>query len=624
MKKRVFRSFLLNFMTWTSNKIIFLFFLLTSSLISCVEKFPYYRGDALVISQSAATRPTISGCQVNYSINTTGVPNASAINGWIRNSFSSFAQAGTYLQFIERTGGSVVLNVVFREQDALPYSTTPGVFAFRNYTLGTLEGNILTLNRDYAWTEATIRKAVMYHVGLFLGMPPNQQDAASIMSPLLTINPASTSLTTGDIASLKTLYPLTLPITITGRNAVVNPRGTLFTVSFQNPRKFLIKDFGVTWTDDFGNTGTAYRSLNGSIEVLSQTYQVLSLQPNRTYTCRPYVQTECQTLMGNSFVLRTPSSGSWNNLGSLPFSERKGSTVITTSDLWGSAYIIGGELAGGQTTNEMWQFSAQTNSWQIRKAFPGAVRTGAIGFAIGNKLYYGLGNAPNSLASQLRDWWEYDTSTDQWTQKKNYPGTLRSMASAFSYQSSGLVTLGITWTPSGSNSLFGSYNRTTYRYSAGNDTWSYVGDSPISLALPIGSFRLQGAGFILLTNRELWRLDLQSASWNSLASFPTDIVINQTQPIAITAGTSDAIAINTNGFFGLSAFTNTANPFYLKQWWQYSMSNNTWTQLPGSTIDNRHNCISFSLGEKIYILGGQRTTQGGGLTNLKDWWEYNP
>lgn len=608
-------------MAWISKKNISLFFLCTIGFISCVEKYPLYRGDAVVISQSASIRPAISGCQVSYSINSTGVPNASAINGWIRSGFNSFAQAGTYLQFIERTSGSVLLNVVFREQDALPYSTTPGVFAFRNYTLGVLDGNTLTLNRDFAWTEATIRKAVMYHLGLFLGMAPNEQDGTSIMSPIST---SSISLTNGDITNLKSLYPTTIPITLTGRNAVVNPRGTLFTVSFQNSRKFLIRAVGVTWTDEFGNTGTASRTINGATESLSQTYQILSLQPNRTYTCRPYVQTECQTLMGNSFVLRTPSSGSWNNLGSLPFSERKGSTVITTPELWGSAYIIGGELAGGQTTNEMWQFSAQTNNWQIRKAFPGAIRTGAVGFAIGTKLYYGLGNAPNSLSTQFRDWWEYDTSTDIWTQKKDYPGTLRSTASAFSYQSSGLVTLGITWTPSGSNSLFGSYNRTTYRYSAGNDTWSYVGDSPISLALPIGSFRLQGAGFILLTNRELWRVDLQSASWNSLASFPTNIVINQTQPIAITSGTSDAIAINTNGFFGLSAFVNNANPSYLKQWWQYSMSNNTWTQLPGSTIDNRHNCISFSLGEKIYILGGQRTTQGGGLTNLKDWWEYNP
>ncbi|NBB19324.1 hypothetical protein GVN20_08170 [Runella sp. CRIBMP] len=600
---------------------ISLFFFCTIGFISCVEKYPLYRGDAVVISQSTSIRPAISGCQVSYSINTTGVQNASAINGWIRSGFSSFAQAGTYLQFIERTSGSVLLNVVFREQDALPYSTTPGVFAFRNYTLGVLDGNTLTLNRDFAWTEATIRKAVMYHLGLFLGMAPNDQDGSSIMSPIST---SSISLTNGDITNLKSLYPTTIPITLSGRNAVVSPRGTLFSASFQNPRRFLVKNFGITWTDEFGSVGSEYRLLNSTAESISQTYQVLSLQPNRTYTCRTYAQTECQTIYGPQFTIRTPIAGSWNNLGSLPFTERKESTVITTSELWGSAFIIGGELAGGQKTNEMWQFSAQTNSWQIRKSFPGTIRSGAVGFAIGNKLYYGLGNASNLLSFQLRDWWEYDISTDQWTQKNDYPGTLRSASSAFSYQNSGIVSLGITWTSGGGNSLFGSYNKTTYRYTPASDTWSYVGDSPINSALPIGSFRLQGGGFLLLTNRELWRIDLQSVSWSNVASLPTNIIINQNQPIAITAGTSDAVGANNVGFFGLSAFVNNSNnPTYSKQWWQYSQINNAWTQLPSSTIDNRHNCISFSLGEKIYILGGQRTTQGGAVTNLRDWWEYN-
>ena len=149
----------------------------------------------------------MNGCEVSYTISTTGVPNASAINGWIRGGFISFAQAGTYLQFIERSSGSTVLNVVFREQNALPYSTTQGVLSFRNYTLGALEGNTLTLNRDYAWTEATIRKAVMYHIGLFLGMAPNAQDATSIMSPLLA---SSIALTNGDITNLKSLYPTTI------------------------------------------------------------------------------------------------------------------------------------------------------------------------------------------------------------------------------------------------------------------------------------------------------------------------------------------------------------------------------------------------------------------------------
>lgn len=612
-------------MTVFFKKDIFILFICTICFISCVEEYAIYRGNELVISQSAVTRPVVSGCQVSYTINTSGVPNASAINGWIRGGFSSFAQAGTYLQFIERSTGSTILNVVFREQNALPYLTTQGVLSFRNYTLGALEGNTLTLNRDYAWTEATIRKVVMYHIGLFLGMAPNTQDATSIMSPILT---SSASLTNGDITNLKSLYPTTIPITLTGRSAIVNPRGTLFSVSFQNSRKLIVRDFGISWSDNSGVTASGFRTLNTATEAISETFQVLSLQPNRTYTCRAYVQTDCQTIYSTSFTIRTPSSGSWNNLGNLPFSERKGSKVITTAGIWGNAFIIGGELATGQLTNEMWQFSAQTNTWQVRKSFPGTVRSGAVGFAIGNKLYYGLGNAANVPSTQFRDWWEYDITTDQWTQKKSYTGTLRSDSFAFSYQEAGYLTLGTTWTQSG-NSYIGSTNRSTYRYVPANDSWNLLNDFPNTFLNAVGSFRLREFGYVLFNNRQLWRLDLQSSSWMRMTDFPTDVITNQSfarqTAQGVSGGIADAASISNLGFYGISSIVNTSGtPQYSKQWWQYSFAN-TWVGLPNSGISDRHEALLFSLGEKIYVLGGVRWNQGGGSVDyLKDWWEYNP
>lgn len=615
-------------MAWIFKKDIFILLICTICFISCVEKYPLYRGNELVISQSTVTRAAVNGCEVSYTISTTGVPNSSAINGWIRGGFSSFAQVGTYLQFTERSSGSTIINVIFREQDALPYSTTKGVLSFRNYTLGALEGNTLTLNRDYAWTEATIRKAVMYHIGLFLGMTPNQQDSASIMSSLLATASPSTTFTTSDIANFKSLYPAAIPITLTGKSAIVNPRGTLFTVNFQNTRKLIIRDFGINWSDDFGFTASGFRTLNTATEAISQTFQVLSLQPNRTYTCRAYVQTDCQTIYGTPFTIRTPSSGSWNNLGNLPFSERKGSKVITTAEIWGNAFIIGGELSNGQLTNEMWQFSAQTNTWQIRKSFPGTVRIGAVGFAIGNKLYYGLGNASNVPSTQFRDWWEYDISTDQWTQKKSYSGSLRSDGFAFSYQGGGYLTLGTTWTQTG-NSYIGSTNRNTYRYEPTNDSWSLINDFPNSFTNAVGSFQLREFGYVLFNNRQLWRLDLQSSSWVRMTDFPTDVITNQSfarqTALGVSGGIADAASISNLGFYGISSIVNTSGtPQYSKQWWQYSFAN-TWVGLPNSGISDRHEALSFSLGEKIYVLGGVRWNQGGGsVAYLKDWWEYNP
>ena len=75
--------------------------------------------------------------------------------------------------------------------------------------------------------------------------------------------------------------------------------------------------------------------------------------------------------------------------------------------------LVLGILLGG-----MWCGGYAQGTWTQKASLPGNNREGAVSFTIGNKGYiatgYGLG--------WLKDLWEYDPSSNSWTQKANYQG----------------------------------------------------------------------------------------------------------------------------------------------------------------------------------------------------------
>ncbi|HMP99674.1 MAG TPA: IPT/TIG domain-containing protein, partial [Cyclobacteriaceae bacterium] len=91
------------------------------------------------------------------------------------------------------------------------------------------------------------------------------------------------------------------------------------------------------------------------------------------------------------------------------------------------------------TTEEIFTFNYQAAFTRLAN-FPGELRQHPVSFTIGNKSYMGLGTQ-NNLA--LNDLWEYDFETDTWTQKSDFPGTLRRFAKGFGFNGYGYVGFGI-------------------------------------------------------------------------------------------------------------------------------------------------------------------------------------
>ncbi|MDP4278878.1 MAG: galactose oxidase, partial [Bacteroidota bacterium] len=71
---------------------------------------------------------------------------------------------------------------------------------------------------------------------------------------------------------------------------------------------------------------------------------------------------------------------------------------------------------------EVWEYDSETDTWTRKRDFPGPARVKAVAGVIGTKAYMGMGAVgayePKNL---FKDFWEYDSQTDTWTQKAAFP-----------------------------------------------------------------------------------------------------------------------------------------------------------------------------------------------------------
>ena len=72
---------------------------------------------------------------------------------------------------------------------------------------------------------------------------------------------------------------------------------------------------------------------------------------------------------------------------------------------------------------DFWEYDKSTNSWSQKADFGGGTRFGAVGFSIGTKGYAGTGTSASYV--DYNDLWEYNPATNIWAQKTPMPGVAR-------------------------------------------------------------------------------------------------------------------------------------------------------------------------------------------------------
>lgn len=98
----------------------------------------------------------------------------------------------------------------------------------------------------------------------------------------------------------------------------------------------------------------------------------------------------------------------------------------------------------GTSYGDQLEFTTSVQTTGIKKAnFPGGERSGAISFAIGTKVYLGLGwSGFNSGNVGMRDFWEWDQATIIWTRKADLAGNGRYSAIGVSIGDKGYIGTG--------------------------------------------------------------------------------------------------------------------------------------------------------------------------------------
>ncbi len=99
--------------------------------------------------------------------------------------------------------------------------------------------------------------------------------------------------------------------------------------------------------------------------------------------------------------------------------------------------------ANKEFLNDLWEFDMDSETWTQCETMPVEGRRYAAAFALNGKGYVTTGGKKDgTMVTYVSDTWEYDPSTDTWTQKDDFKGGAREGALAFAIGGYGYVGTG--------------------------------------------------------------------------------------------------------------------------------------------------------------------------------------
>ena len=249
------------------------------------------------------------------------------------------------------------------------------------------------------------------------------------------------------------------------------------------------------------------------LSLQAQTWQTL----NNTNFQRHHTISFSINNMGYSICGNTPSGNSknvqeydpvndsWTDLGDYPGPAR-GQGIGQTWN--GKGYFGFGYEPSGTKLNDLWEFDPISNTFTQLPSCPGIGRTHPALVILNGKIYTGMGSGTTNLS----DWWEYDITTQVWTQKTSIP-----IARHHPYQ---FILNGYVYVGSGHHSSW-------YKYDPLNDTWTAVASLDTRVAGT--QFNYNGKGYALsgvttghtfFATGEFYEYDPLIDSWNILNPHP--------------------------------------------------------------------------------------------------------
>jgi N-acetylneuraminic acid mutarotase len=300
--------------------------------------------------------------------------------------------------------------------------------------------------------------------------------------------------------------------------------------------------------------------------------------------------------------------GVWSGGAQFEGPPRSGAVTFTINN---RAYV-GLGWNGTDKFKDFWVYNPDNRSWRQIAPFPGVARYNAVAFAVGNKGYVGTGY---DGANRLSDFYEYDPNANTWTKKKDFAGGARYSAVGLSIGDKGYVGTGygtISGTVVGAANL-----KDFWEYNPSTDAWtqkaSLFGNKRIgATAFTIGSY-----GYVLsgtdngatLTDNEAY--DPSTDTWTSMRSL-TNNSTDGYDYSAVARNYGASFVVNGKGYV-------TAGEGSKVDCWEFNPEADTWTQKTNFPGAARTYAVGFGLGSTGYVATGSN-----GSTRLDDVWELAP
>lgn len=250
------------------------------------------------------------------------------------------------------------------------------------------------------------------------------------------------------------------------------------------------------------------------------------------------------------------------------------------------------------TLSDLWEYDPTSNTWTQKASYPAGPRYEASAFTINSKAYVACGY--DNTSARKNDLWEFDPLNNTWSQKQSLT-IARAGATAFGLNGKGYVGLGDG--PTGQMKDF-------WEYDPNNNSWIQKADygggqRAYAASFVIGTKAYVGTGYSTIsTTSDFWEFDPQTNTWTSKATYSGGAMYN-----------SRGFSIHNKGYF-------VAGDPLTNSLWEYNPSLNTWSQKPNFGGVARTEHVAFAIGNKGYVGLGLNVNTNPNI--FSDLWEFDP
>jgi len=265
-----------------------------------------------------------------------------------------------------------------------------------------------------------------------------------------------------------------------------------------------------------------------------------------------------------AFYKYDPSSDQWTKKANIPKRAFAVSFSIGSKGYMALGQSDPANIGQASVTNELWEYDSKTDQWTKKTNFPGNARDAAFVFVIGNKAYVGGGtDAANNV---YRDFYSYDPSVDKWDTLHFLPDYLYFNA-PFVIGNFGYLATGVA-----------SSNETSslWQYDPSSDSWNPMSDFPGAPRESAESFALNGKGYVGMGHTQyttvfsdFYSYDPAADQWTSIAPFPA----------AHGRAWAAAVATSTSAFVGLGSYFSGNSIIANNDFWKFSSSSSVSSSL---------------------------------------------